>query len=218
MECPRCQSVLPCNASPSCDRCGFSLSVLCRKLGDQWVRLERLTDAAHCLRMRDSRKIDALLDEFERRFPQVFLAVYFGVLPHGVSVAEAGFWLLNHAAFATHDTSKRNEYGLVLVTDPAVGQSAISMGYTLERFIRRRDLDRMLLRMSTALAHSEYGEAVQIAIRRIDRMLRSAGSARPMESNPSHAPAVGGDLGLRRLRTNHRPPNPVADAAPGPLP
>lgn len=203
MECPRCHSTLQ-SAASSCDSCGFNLSTLTKRLGDQWVRLERLTDAAHCLRVRDSRRIEGLLDEFERRFPQVFLAVYFGVLPHGISVSEAGFWLLNHAAFATHETSKRNDFGMALIIDPASGHAAISVGYAIEHLIRRQEFDQLLLRMSAALSHSDYSEAVHIAIHRIDRLLRSAGRAEPKTAASPPAPAVGHDLGLPRLRAQHR--------------
>src|SRR6476660_6620455 len=97
MKCPRCQaSVHP--GQTSCPACGFSATLLHNYLGNQWVRLERITDAAHCLRLEDTRRVEIILDDFERSFPQAFFAVYLGTLPNNLNVAELGFWLLNQGA------------------------------------------------------------------------------------------------------------------------
>lgn len=204
MNCPHCGQPVPATAL-TCAECGFQSATLCSRLGDHWVRLDRLTDAAHCLRLGDRRKLEVKLDDFERRFPQVFFAVYFGVLPQGVKVSEAGFWLLNHAAFGTHDIAKRNEFGVILVIDPAVGHACFTLGYALEALAERIGFSAVLDRLKPSLARSEYGEAVSIAIDQIDRTMRSAGKAQAPNWRSSLAHALGYDLGLTPLRPSRRP-------------
>ena len=130
MKCPRCQaSVRPAQTSSSA--CGFSATTLHNYLGNQWVRLERITDAAHCLRLEDARRLEIILDDFERTYPQAFFAVYLGTLPTNLNVAELGFWLLNQGAFNTHSVSRRNDFGIVLVVDPSTKTACITLGLSL---------------------------------------------------------------------------------------
>lgn len=166
------------------------------------MRLDRLTDAAHCLRLTDQRRIEARLDDFERRFPQVFFAVYFGVLPQGLSVPEVGFWLLNHAAFGTHEIAKRNEFGIVLVVDPAAGQAGLCVGYAIEALGSRMAGDDVLRSMRPLLAQSDYGRAVTLAIRHLDRKLRSFAQGKPRSPEAAAMHTVSPDFGLRPLRAS----------------
>lgn len=199
MKCPHCETTLPSQAE-SCPDCGFNAGTSCARHGDHWVRLDRLTDAAHCLSLRDRRKVEAHLDDFERRFPQVFFAVYFGVLPQGVRVAEVGFWLLNHAAFGTHDIEKRNEFGIVMVIDPAAGAACFSLGYAIEALAGKMDINGILTRIRRFLTRSDYGEAVERAIGDLDRQLRSVGRAKLRDPRSSSIHTVSSDLGLSPLR------------------
>lgn len=168
------------------------------------MRLDRLTDPANCLRLHDRRKLEARLDDFERRFPQVFFAVYFGVLPVGFSVSEVGFWLLNHAAFGTHDISKRNEFGIVLAIDPSASTAAFSLGYALESVESSLQLPTLLNSISSKLKRGDFGRAVEISIRTVDKRLRSAGTSRQKEVRVSASHAVSSDLGLVPLKSAAR--------------
>lgn len=203
MKCPRCHSEVI-NTAEQCGSCGFASQVLCQRLGDHWVRLDRLTDPANCLRLHDRRRLEAKLDDFERRFPQIFFAVYFGVLPGGFSVSEVGFWLLNHAAFGTHDISKRNEFGIVLVIDPSATTAAFTLGYSLEGVEAGLQLESVLKSVSPSLKKGDFGKAVEQSIRRVDRKLRAVGTCHPKESRISPAHAVSADLGLTPLRNPAR--------------
>ena len=79
MRCPHCSHPIA-PQKTFCERCGFSDAHLAAYLGTEWVRLERITDAAHCLRLEESRQLEVHLDDFERQFPQSFLALYFGAV------------------------------------------------------------------------------------------------------------------------------------------
>lgn len=199
MKCPQCDSQLSDRAA-CCSNCGFNALTSSARHGDHLVRLERLTDAAHCISLRDRRKLEARLDDFERRFPQVFLAVYFGVLPQGLRVAEVGFWLLNHAAFGTHDISKRNEFGIVIVVDPAASTACFSLGYAVEALADQIKPVDILERMRGSLTLSHYAGAVEKAVCLLDRRLRSAGKPQIRDCNSTRIHTVSSDLGLSPLR------------------
>ncbi len=203
MKCPRCQaSVHP--EQTSCPACGFSATLLHTYLGNQWVRLERITDAAHCLRLEDTRRIEIVLDDFERSFPQAFFAVYLGTLPNNLNVAELGFWLLNQGAFNTHSVSRRNDFGLVVVVDPAAHTACITLGYAIERCFSPKIMAGMMQAMGGHLRKGAFGRAIEASCIRAGGVLRK--HARQMQWKPDVAPVsdVLPDIGLQPLRGGHR--------------
>lgn len=148
--------------------------------------------------------MEAVLDEFERRFPQSFVAVYLGVLPHGLNVVELGFWLLNYGAFSTHEMSKRNDFGIIIVIDPATHLAGISVGYAIETVVPAKELTQILQAMTDRLWHSEYRQAVELAVKRIDKRLRSHARCLARTIDPATLPgATASDLGLHPLRAGH---------------
>ncbi len=209
MRCPHCSNpIAPQKAF--CDRCGFSDAHLASYLGTEWVRLERITDAAHCLRLEETRQLEVRLDDFERQFPQSFLAIYFGALPPKLNPLELGMWLLNHGAFSTHLFAKRNDFGSVCVIDPVAGTHGIALGYALESLLPISLIENLLAEMVTPLRGSHWSEAADLVITSLSNALRERGkvSRRRVEATPpasrSSSPA---DFGLAPLRTGHRKPD-----------
>jgi uncharacterized membrane protein YgcG len=203
MKCPRCQAgVLP--EQTACPACGFSATLLHSLLGNQWVRLERITDAAHCLRLEDTRRIEIILDDFERSFPQAFFAVYLGTLPSNLNVAELGFWLLNQGAFNTHSVSRRNDFGIVLVVDPAAQTACLTLGYAIETCFSPKIITRMMQTVGSHLRKGAFGLAIEASCIRAGEVLRK--HARYMQWQPEAAVVADGlsDIGLQPLRGGHR--------------
>lgn len=204
MKCPRCQaSVLP--EQNSCPACGFSATLLHNYLGNQWVRLERITDAAHCLRLEDARRAEIVLDDFERSLPQAFFAAYLGSLPNNLNVAELGFWLLNQGAFNTHSVSRRNDFGIVLVVDPSAQTACISLGYAIESCFTPKILRQMMQTVGTHLRKGAFGLAIEASCTRAGEVLRK--HALCMQWQPDAATAADSlaDIGLQPLRGGNRP-------------
>lgn len=211
MKCPHCCACVSPDQN-ACLACGFSATLLHTYLGNQWVRLERLTDAAHCLRLEESRKIEIVLDDFERSFPQAFFAAYLGVLPSGLSVAELGFWLLNQGAFNTHSVTRRNDFGIVLVLDPSAQVVSITLGYAIEKWFGDGTITRILQTAGNHLSKGAFGMAIQTACIRCEEVLRKR--AQCMTWKPDTITAAGGtlDMGLQPLRGGHKPASrPFAD-------
>lgn len=203
MKCPHCASVLTVDAQ-ACHACGFNAALSSERHGDHLVRLERLTDAAHCLRLTDVRVLEGQMDDFERRFPQIFAAVYFGVLPTGLTTSETGFWLLNHAAFGTHDISKRNEFGIILVIDPAAGSAGFTLGYAIEALTPKLNVAQTLSKMRRHLAASDYGRAVATAVDDLGSQLKKLGRTQKRNVESSRMHTLSNDLGFSPLRPKSR--------------
>jgi uncharacterized membrane protein YgcG len=183
-------------------------------LGSNLVSLESLTDAAHCLRVREKELLKHELDGFQQAFPQVFLAVYLGVLPTTPSASEIAFWLLNHAAFRPADPSRLNERAALLVIDPVARSAGLTVGYGLEPFLPQKNLLAILRRMRTPLWHGEYAGAIELGISLIGKALRSAGKRAPKQVE---VPAPGPDSdffqasGLHSLRDPSQTPSPTME-------
>jgi hypothetical protein len=176
MTCPRCGEIQ--NGAPlRCSACDFALISLDQRLGAHTVALERINDTAHCLRLKDQRRLDALIDDFERRLPQCFCSLYFGVLPSGINVAEAGFWLLNHGLRYVGNEMRPSSFGIVIVIDPAAHCAGVSLGYGLEQLLPQHRVAAALHKNSQHLWHGEYGDAVAGLLHDIERGLRSHGQA-----------------------------------------
>lgn len=210
MRCPHCSHPVALQKT-FCERCGFSDAHLAAYLGTEWVRLERITDAAHCLRLEESRQLEIHLDDFERQFPQSFLALYFGALPPKLNPLELGMWLLNHGAFSTHQFAKRNDFGAVCVIDPLAGRHGIALGYALDPLIPTPQVETLLSDMVAPLRLSRWAEAADLVIASLSSVLRDHGKASHRRIDTPPPPSRGGspaDFGLAPLRAGHRKADP----------
>lgn len=204
MYCPHCSAHVTAEAN-RCQQCGFSAGHLHRTIGSQWVRLQRVTDAAQCLRLEDHRHLEVLLNDFERSFPQLFFAAYLGVLPASLNVSELGFWLLNQGAFETPSLIRRNDFGLLLVIDPTTRQFSLTAGYALEGLFRHDRVIKLLKAAGKDLAKGAFAAAIARVCDECSRLLRKAGRRTTWTPAEQTGAENLGHLGLEPLRGGHRP-------------
>jgi uncharacterized membrane protein YgcG len=205
MNCPHCSSLIT-SAQPVCPQCGFSAAAIRGYLGSDWVRLARITDNAQLLSLKHTRHLETVLDDFERRFPQCFMAAYVGALPDNLTLPDLGFWLINHGAFHTHQISRRNDFGIVLIIDPVRRQAGFTLGYGLESVLKETVLTQALQKLQPLLLKGAFASAIESGVTLIEKELRSA--ARPEPRQLDQPPSVIGDasdLGLHSLRQPTRP-------------
>ncbi|MES2595139.1 MAG: TPM domain-containing protein [Verrucomicrobiota bacterium] len=208
MNCPHCSAPIA-PGQGACLACGFSATAIRAYLGSDWVRLERITDVSNRLNLRDTRHIEVLLDEFERRFPQCFMAAYIGMLPETLTLRDLGFWLINHGAFHTHQVTRRNDFAIVMLVDPLREEVAVTVGYALEQVLTEPVLTKILNELTRPLKRGEIARCIERACDRLDRELRRA--ARLEKPRAERAPSVVGDasdLGLQSLRPGTQPSRP----------
>ncbi len=214
MRCPRCNHDSS-DLEIQCSKCSFELRQLHDLFGRKTVQLERVTDSAHCLRLRDGRDIESLLEEFEQTFPQVFVSVYVGVLPSGLKADEIAFWFLNTAALSSTDYRRLNEYAIVLVLDPVAKSFAVSVGYGLERILSSAILDKIMQSLRTQFWHGEHAKAIKGCIGQLAKQIRRGAKAVKKEEDliPPQSPEdFLDDSGLGLLRSQPRRSNRFADS------
>ncbi len=210
MNCPHCSAELAPHLG-ECPQCRFSVAAIRSLLGADWVRLDRLTDTANCLSLKEQRHLEIVLDDFERAFPQCFCAVYLGSLTGAITARDLGFWLINHGAFPTQQIAKRNDFGCALVIDCGRQVASVTLGYALEKHLLRSDLEESLNQSRPYLKVGRYGQAVERMVAFIAKKLSRAGTR--VDTPPSaDAPASAdlGGLGLQPLRAAHRQTRPAA--------
>jgi len=136
------------------------------------IPLRRLWDEASCLRVHEAREVEVALVNFEERFPQLFFAVYLGVLPPTLTVNELAFLLLNRGLFWAEHHPRLNEHAIALVLDPEARTAGLMVGYALEELLPPRVLRRILRGVRTPLWHAEYAPAIIEVVDQVARRVR----------------------------------------------
>lgn len=171
MNCPRCVREVAYAASV-CGECGFSLGDQDLQFGGDAVFMARVTNAQDQLTAEEIVGLEALLDQFEKTFPQLFMGIYLTALPPLASVRQFAFWLLNRAAIPSLDFSRPNENGCLLVVDLASGQVVMVVGYLLECFFNESELGEILTHGKSSLDRGHLSKGLQIVIEEFSKQLK----------------------------------------------
>jgi uncharacterized membrane protein YgcG len=176
---------------------------LCLRLGNDAVAMERVIDAASCLSVKDRTKLDATVDDFERRFPQISVCIYFGVLPTGVSADEACVWMTEQGLRQTPQGLRDGSSAIVWVIDPCQHTLSISVGAKLAGFLSEQLLQSQLLQARVHFWHSEYLKGVRQVLQFMSHAFMTA--ARPRKRQIQVGPQP--NLGLAEAYTDHNSVN-----------
>jgi hypothetical protein len=192
MKCPRCLRPVD-HEAESCYSCGYGEVEAAVTFGENQVFLNRIHDAAHCLRKQEKDELSETLDQLELKFPQMLFCVYLGTLPTHLSLSELGFWLLNHGQVKGAEYARPNENGILILMDMNSKQIGISLGYVAEMLISEEDSYRALMHARPNLVNAEYGEAMERIFLRIGKMLdRKGWKMRRLTREQLHAGISGG--------------------------
>lgn len=148
------------------------------------------------------------MENFSRRFPQLFVAVYTGALGEISNIRQFGFWLLNRSAFEDVPVQKPNEAGILLTIDPESKAAGIVFGYLLDPYLEEADTFECLSRAHAYWLEGRYADGILKLIQHLDGIL--AKRSRQARRDPEHferkvvIPAKMGDM-VRRIRAGHRP-------------
>jgi hypothetical protein len=159
------------------------------------------------LKSADRERVEAAMERFSRRFPQVFVAVYTGALGEVSSIRQFGFWLLNRAAFEDLPMEKPNEGGVLLTIDPASKAAGFVFGYLLDPFLDEADTFECLSRAHAYWLEERYADGIIKALLHLEGILCKR--SRQARRDPEHflrkvlPPAMQGYV-VRRIRDGHR--------------
>jgi hypothetical protein len=179
-----------------------------RVFGAQEVRLKCLSDAAGVLRKKERELAGAVLEEFQRKFPQLFFAVYLGSFRELPSLRQFGFWLLNRGAFEDVDLSRPNEAGILLSVDVGGKSAGISFGYILQPYLDDENTFGPLSAAHPYLLQEQYLQAIEVVVGRMTKILKRQ-SRRARRDSDRFIPVTdtkGPEErdSLKRIRANHR--------------
>ena len=210
MKCPRCVQVIHRGAG-LCPHCGFGIAEMDARHGKDNVSLRRLADVAGLMKSRERTKVQGSLDDFGRRFPQLFFAVYTGSGKGGGNVRQFGFWLLNRAAFEDVPVDRPNEAGILLVIDPETKAASVTWGYLLDPYLTEEDTFLCLSRAHAYWLEGRFAEGTVRLVSQLGKILakRAAQARRDPErfERKVAPPAKTGEI-ARRIREGHRQAGP----------
>lgn len=211
MKCPRCVQHIH-RAAETCPQCGFSLADADALFGREDVMLRLLTDGAGLMKKKEKDKVEAAMERFSRKFPQLFLSVYTGTLGETANIRQFGFWLLNRAAFENLPPDKPNEAGILLTIDPESKSAGIVFGYLLDPYLEEADTFECLSRAHSYWLDGRHAEGIMKAFAQLEKIL--AKRVRQARRDPEAfrlrvaPPAMAKDL-VRKIRHGHRIASPA---------
>ena len=179
------------------------------RFGGDDVRLSSLADTAGLLPRRDRQRVERAMERFNRKFPQLFIAVYTGALGEVGQLRQFGFWLLNRAAFDDVPVEKPNAAGILLVIDAESKAAGFTFGYLLDPFLEEGDTFDCLTRAHPHWLEGNHADGIVKAISQLAHVLRKrcrqAKRDRERFERKVLPPTKMGDM-VHRIRSGHRPP------------
>jgi hypothetical protein len=171
MKCPRCVQKIH-RAADACPHCGFSLADADASFGGVEHHLRSLADTAGLLRRGERERVTAAMSRFNRRFPQLFVAIFTGKLGEEEDLRQFGFWLLNRTTFEEWPAPHANASAILLVIDAQSKMAAMTFGYLLDPFLAETDTFDCLWRAHSHWLEGRYADGMLKALEQLDTLLR----------------------------------------------
>lgn len=149
-SCPSCQNPAA-DGETICTACGFSLAEADLHLGIPPQLSAPVADRHRHLSTSEVRLIASLTSAIEKQFPQVHLAVAIEHSPQDVPLPVFTFWLFNRSGISSAVERGPDNHLVLLVIDagnPNVSGASCMIGYGLEPFVMREQLDTCLADIS----------------------------------------------------------------------
>jgi uncharacterized membrane protein YgcG len=113
-----------------------------------------------------------VIDQVERRFPQISIAAVLMDVPQQAPLVPYAFWIFNRGRLSSA-VEKGGENRLVMLLIDTNSDRAITMvGYGLEPFIQEMHLQSCLQAAQQPLQRGQFAQAIESFARELDRQLR----------------------------------------------
>jgi uncharacterized membrane protein YgcG len=170
MKCPSCGRAVT-EPVARCPHCRLSLRKLDLQFGAAPRHFGRLSDSVGALSHADERKLQTLLQIFQRKFPQAGFSVFITELSTGTGIDEYTFWLANRVRFGTGEAIAEKNFDLLLVID-TTGGAGLTIGYGLENYLREEDLEAALSAARDPLAAKNWVKGIELCVEKITERMR----------------------------------------------
>jgi hypothetical protein len=173
MRCPYCRTRLTEHVL-ECPACRLTLDRATALLGPGPRLGQGVADLAGVLPKGDAAKIGKAIGRLIWTFPQVSLHVLLHIFPEDHPFDLHVFWLFNCGGFSMESQKAGENRTILLALDPALGRSALTVGYGLEPFLGDEALDHLLELAEPAWRNGEWTRGILEVIEGLDRLLESA--------------------------------------------
>ena len=170
MKCPRCVQVIH-RGAESCPHCAFSLEVADEAFGKAGPVMVRLDDRAGLMTRVARDHVQRAMDIFERRFPQLWIAIHTGRPPGNADLRQYGFWVLNRAEVTDLGAGRPREGGILIAIDPDHKQAGITWGYRLDGHLGEDDTFLAMSRAHAYWVEGTYDQGILRVIEELSRVL-----------------------------------------------
>jgi uncharacterized membrane protein YgcG len=172
MRCPFCQLALHPSAA-ECPSCRLTFPRTSALLGAVPRLTPMLADTTRSLTSADHAKVKRRIETMRRRFPELTMQVVMHEFSSEHPFSMHVFWLFNAAAFDAGGSRGKDNHALLLVIDPARGESAIMPGYGLEPFLNHEALDHLLELATPSWAEERWADGILRVLDGLDQWLET---------------------------------------------
>lgn len=171
VRCPACRAPAS-EHDAACRQCGFSLEVADRTFGIAPALHKPIADVTGVLGSFGKRRAAKVIEQVERSFPQLSLAVVLMDVPQQAPLVPYAFWIFNRGQLSSA-VEKGGENRLVMLLIDTNSDRAIAMvGYGLEPFIQEVQLQSCLQAALQPLQRGRHAQAVESFARELERQMR----------------------------------------------
>lgn len=171
MKCPRCVQRIH-RAADGCPHCGFTLADADKSFSGEDFRLRTLSDGAGLMRLEDHHRVESAMQRFNRRFPQLFMAVHTGSFGAASNLRQYGFWFLNRARFEDLPVGRDNRAAILILIDADVKAAGMTFGYALDAFLDEEDTFQALSRAHAYWLEGRHADGLVKAIEQLSIILK----------------------------------------------
>ena len=170
MKCPRCvQKIHP--GATSCPHCGFAMEHADEAFGTEDIKLKKFSDVAGVFRMKDREPMRKVLEDFETKFPQLFVSIYLSAFEDLNSLRQYGFWMLNRTNYVDVDSQRPNATGILILVDVNAKSASITYGYALMPYLNESSTFEALSAGHPMFLQGDYRGALKAVIQKLESLL-----------------------------------------------
>lgn len=171
MKCPRCVQSIH-HGADACPHCGFTLTELDSYFAGSEPVMQRLSDVAGAVRVKERKHLRTVFKEFEKIFPQLYFVVHVEQLEPEIDIQQYAFWLLNRGTVTDLARAKSSEGGTLLLIDVSGKALTLSWGYLLDDFLNEEITFSILSKAHPFLLQGQYAKGIEVVLRSLMNTLR----------------------------------------------
>nr|MBR9809468.1 TPM domain-containing protein [bacterium] len=112
-----------------------------------------------------------ILQDFESKFPQLFISVYLGAFEDLSSIRQYGFWMLNRTHYVDVDPQRPNSTGILILVDVNAKSASITFGYALMPYLSEKTTFEALSAGHPFFLQGDYLKGLKAVIKKLEILL-----------------------------------------------